>query len=252
MQHSPGWIRQFHKPTSPEHLPLLIFPHAGAGASAYRRFSKAFSDTFDVLVFQYPGRQDRAGEPAATSIEEMAAGAFTAFAQSNHNRGLPLTTFGHCMGALVSFEFAQLAEADGLDIGQLAISAAVAPCRAGQREPTPQEDEELLDYLAMLEGTNRDVIANPELMKMALPAIKNDHRATDSYAGGGNLRTAASIHAFRGADDPIITMGDLNAWRSHSDDVEITLFEGGHFYLNDNVDAIAELLRPRTQQRQTA
>lgn len=252
MQHNPGWVRQFHKPSSPEHLPLLIFPHAGAGASAYRTFSKAFSDDFEVIVFQYPGRQDRAREPAATSIPDMAAGAFAAFQQSNHNRGLPLTTFGHCMGALVSFEFTQLAEAEGSTVEQLAISAAVAPCRAGLGEPTPQEDEELLDYLAMLEGTSRDVIANPELMKMALPAIKNDHKATDSYAGGESLRTAGRIHALRGTDDPIITMQDLNAWRTHSDEVDITLFDGGHFYLNDNVDAIAELLRPHAQQRRTA
>ena len=45
-----GWIRQFHKPVAPQSLPLLVFPHAGAGASAYRDFSKSLSTTFDVIV----------------------------------------------------------------------------------------------------------------------------------------------------------------------------------------------------------
>lgn len=69
-----GWIRKFHKPSSTSALPLLIFPHAGTGASAYRTFSKALSANFDVIIFQYPGRQDRAKEPMATSIGELAAG----------------------------------------------------------------------------------------------------------------------------------------------------------------------------------
>jgi surfactin synthase thioesterase subunit len=49
-----GWVRQFHQPELPESLPLLLFPHAGAGASAYRAFSKLLSANFDVIVFQYP------------------------------------------------------------------------------------------------------------------------------------------------------------------------------------------------------
>ncbi|WP_330252225.1 alpha/beta fold hydrolase [Nocardia sp. NBC_00565] len=252
MQHRPRWIRQFHKPNSPDHRPLLIFPHAGAGASAYRAFSKAFSANYDVIVFQYPGRQDRAHEPALTSLPEVAAGAFDEFRDSIFNRGVPITTFGHSMGALVSFEFVQLAEAAGIDVRQLTISAAVAPCRAANRRPTPQEDEQLLDHLAMLEGTSRDVFTNLEVMRMALPVIKSDHRAADAYSGAENVKIAARIHAICGDSDPIVTMADLNGWRKHSDDVDVTMFEGGHFYLNDQVDAIAQLLTPSAQHGRTA
>lgn len=109
-----GWIRQFHKPESPDAPLLLIFPHAGAGASAYRTLSKASSANFNVLVFQYPGRQDRAGEPALPTLSDIAAGAFAEFQSSEHNRRVPIHTFGHSMGAVVSFEFARLAEVAGL------------------------------------------------------------------------------------------------------------------------------------------
>src|ERR1700743_2271472 len=80
-----GWIRQFHEPASPESVPLLVFPHAGAGASAYRDFSKVLSAKFRVIVFQYPGRQDRAAEAALGSLQEIAAGAFGDFDSSDHN-----------------------------------------------------------------------------------------------------------------------------------------------------------------------
>lgn len=93
-----GWIRQFHKPESPDAPLLLIFPHAGAGASAYRTLSKASAANFNVLVFQYPGRQDRAGEPALPTLSDIAAGAFAEFQSSEHNRRVPIHTFGHSMG----------------------------------------------------------------------------------------------------------------------------------------------------------
>ena len=252
MQHRPKWIRQFHQPDSPEHLPLVIFPHAGAGASTYRTFSKAFSKNYDVYVFQYPGRQDRAHEQALTSLPDIAAGAFAEFRTSPAHRGEPITTFGHSMGALVSFEFVRLAEAEGITVRQLTISAAVAPARAVDQPRAPKDDQELLDHLAMLEGISGDVFVNPEVMKMALPVIRNDHTASETYSCAETVKVAARIHALCGAQDPIVSMSDLHAWRKHGDDVDVTIFEGGHFYLNDHVDAIAELLAPNARYRRTA
>ncbi|MFI7671165.1 thioesterase II family protein [Nocardia sp. NPDC049526] len=245
MQH--GWIRKFHKPDSPDRLPLLIFPHAGAGASAYRTLSKAFSENFDVVVFQYPGRQDRAKEPALTSLPDIAAGAFTEFRLSEYNRGVPIIAFGHSMGALVSFEFVRLAAAAGIDVRQLTVSAAVAPSRAAYRKPTPEDDDELLDHLIKLEGINSDVLASREIMRMSLPAIKADHKAAEAYRCPETVRIGTRIHAIGGDRDPIVTMGDLHGWRQHSDDVEVTMFDGGHFYLHSHVDGIAELLAKQAQ-----
>lgn len=242
MQHKPGWIRKFHKPDSPERLPLLIFPHAGAGASAYRILSKAFSAHYDVIIFQYPGRQDRAGEPALTSLQDIAAGAFAEFRMSNYNRDVPIVAFGHSMGALVSFEFVRLALAAGVDVRQLTISAAVAPSRAEYRKPTPEDDDELLDHLIMLEGINSDVLASREIMRLSLPAIKADHKASETYRCPETVRVATRIHAIGGDRDPIVSMADLYGWQRHGDDVEVTMFEGGHFYLHNHVAAIAELL----------
>ncbi len=134
-----GWIRQFHNPDSPDQPLLLVFPHAGSGASAYRDFSKVLSRAFTVVVFQYPGRQDRAGEAPLLSLPEMAAGAFDEFSRSDHNRGVPIVTFGHSMGALIAFEFVRIAESSGLNVRRLNVSAAVAPCRVAAKPPHPSE-----------------------------------------------------------------------------------------------------------------
>jgi surfactin synthase thioesterase subunit len=237
-----GWIRQFHAPPSPDSLPLLVFPHAGAGASAYREFSKLLSAKFDVVVFQYPGRQDRAGEASLPSLSEIAAGAFGDFSTSVHNRGLPIVTFGHSMGALVAFEFVRLAEESGVDVRRLLVSAAVAPSNVAGKPPHPQDDEAILNHLAALEGTDTDVMANRALMRLALPVIKADYRAFDAYTCADDVKVAAPIHAMGGDQDPYITLGDLYGWGKHTEAVTVTMFDGGHFYLTSHIEAVTELL----------
>ena len=236
----------------PGSLPLLVFPHAGAGASAYREFSKVLSEKFSVIVFQYPGRQDRAAEALLGTLPEIAAGAFGEFSTSDHNRGVPIVTFGHSMGAMVAFEFVRIAEAQGIDVRQLNVSATVAPSHAAAKPSHPTDDEELLNHLLALEGTDSDVFANRELMRLTLPVVKADFKAFDAYSCAEDVKVAAPIHAMGGDQDPYVTLGDLYGWGKHTDTVKVTMFDGGHFYLNQHVEAISELLMPHAQCEQTA
>ncbi|OBB01451.1 thioesterase [Mycobacteriaceae bacterium 1482268.1] len=247
-----GWIRQFHKPEYPGSPPLLVFPHAGAGASAYRALSKELSKSFEVLVFQYPGRQDRATEPPLPSLAEIAEGAFAEFAASGYNRGVPLATFGHSMGGWVAFEFVRVAEAHNVNVRRLTVSASVAPCHASAKPPHPTDDEDILRYLGALEGTTSDVFGNRDLMRLALPVIKADYRACDAYERGEDVKVAAPIHAIGGDQDPIVTLGDLYGWRKHTDTIEVSMFDGGHFYLNAHTQALAALLASSSDCEQTA
>ncbi|AEV74833.1 putative thioesterase involved in non-ribosomal peptide biosynthesis [Mycolicibacterium rhodesiae NBB3] len=235
-------MRKFHNRESSDRPTLLLFPHAGAGASWYRQFSKVLSDDFEVIAFQYPGRQDRAGEPPLATLEDIAAGAFAEFVASEANNGSPITTLGHSMGALVSFEFARLAEAAGVKVRQLTVLAAVAPHRVAGKPPAPKDDQGLLAHLRWLGGTNADVIADPELVTMTFPVVKADHRAAQTYSCEPSARIAARIQVIGGDQDPIVSMADLHGWREHSDDVDVMIFEGGHFFLLDHVAAIRELL----------
>jgi surfactin synthase thioesterase subunit len=155
------------------------------------------------------------------------------------------------MGALVAFEFVRLAEARGIDVRHLNVSAAVAPSNAAAKPPHPQDDEEILNHLAALEGTDSDVIANRDLMRLTLPVIKGDYKAFDAYSCADDIKVAAPIHAMGGDQDPYITLGDLYGWGKHTDTVKVTVFDGGHFYLKAHIDAVAELLASSAHCEQT-
>jgi surfactin synthase thioesterase subunit len=210
------------------------------------------SKKLKVIIFQYPGRQDRAAEALLDSLPKIAAGAFGEFSTSEHNRGVPIVTFGHSMGAIVAFEFVRIAEAQGIDVRQLNVSATFAPYRTADALPHPKDDEELLNHLLALEGTANDVLASRDLMKLALPVVKADFQAFHAYACAEDIKVAAPIHAMAGDQDPYITLGDLYGWGKHTTDtVKVTMFEGGHFYLNQHIEALAELLTSCAQCEQT-
>lgn len=238
-----GWVRQFHRPADPAAPPLVLCPHAGTGASAYRAYSAEFSRHFDVVALQYPGRQDRMKEPAAASIEELGAGAFEEFARSEHHTGAPITVFGHSMGGIVAFEFARAAEAAGATVRLLAVSAVPAPSRIAEHPRHPRDDDAILDRLIALGGTDPKIAANRDLLRMALPVLKADYTAIDAYRCAPDVRLAAPIHAFGGDDDPIVFAGDLHGWREHTAaDLEVSLLPGGHFYLESRLGELGDAL----------
>ena len=237
-----GWLRQFHHPAVPQSPALLVFPHAGAGASLYRDFSKVLSATFDVVVVQYPGRQDRAAEAPSASLRELAVGAFEEFWTSDHNRGGPIGTFGHSMGAGVAFEFIRLAEPRNVDVRQLVASAAVAPWKAAAKRCLPTDDEGILDHLALVAGPPAEPAADRELMKLAVPVVKADYQACNRYSCAETVKVAAPIHVMGGDRDPVISLGDLYGWAKHTDAVQVTMFDGGHFYLSEHLGAVSTVL----------
>lgn len=243
MPKAPGWLRNFHNPSTGSSLPFVLFPHAGSGASGYRSFSKRLSADFDVAVVQYPGRQDRMAEPAAATMNELAAGAFAEFVESPWSRGGPVVVFGHSIGAIAAFEFARLLEAAGTEVGLLVASSSVAPALVAEYPPHPTEDEELLDRLSALHGTGADVLADRDIMRLTLPVLKADYQAFDCYRYSAETKVRAPIQVLGGADDEFVRIEQLRAWAGHSSGgISVSLFDGGHFYLHDHIDDVAELL----------
>ena len=243
MPNTPGWLRNFHKSTSGPRPPFVVFPHAGSGASGYRSLSKRLSAEFDVVLVQYPGRQDRAAVPAAATMNELAAGAFAEFAESEWAGRGPVVVFGHSIGAIAAFEFVRLAEAAGIDVDLLVASSSVAPALVADYPPHPTADEELLDRLDALHGTGADVLANRDIMRLTLPVLRADYQAFDRYRCDGDVTVRAPIQVLGGADDEFVTIAQLRAWAQHSErGSAVSLFDGGHFFLNENVDEVAELI----------
>jgi surfactin synthase thioesterase subunit len=229
------WLRHYH-PADPDAPLLVCFPHAGGSASFYFPASQALAPEIDVLAVQYPGRQDRSREPLIDNVPELADHVFEDFRQIAGG-GRPFAFFGHSMGATVAFETAlRLADAGLPAPARFFASARRAPSRTRPDQVHKRDDNGIIAQLRDLSGTDSRVLGNEEIMRMALPSIRNDYKAVETYRSDAGIRIDCPVTVLVGDTDPTTTLDEAEAWRDHTTrgDAEIQVFPGGgHFYLTD-------------------
>jgi surfactin synthase thioesterase subunit len=245
LRHKP-WIKRFNAEHSPalassEPTATVVFPHAGGAAAAYRKFAIALSACgADTFVVQYPRRADRLADPAPDTIVGLADEMIEA---ADWARLGPLRLFGHCLGALVGFEFARLAEERGIAVRELWASASQAPSTVAGSRPAPTTDDELLADMVDLGGTDARLLDDDDFLGLLLPAARADYLAFNRYSCDRSVRIGAEIHAVGGRDDHRVDAERLRQWQFHTTSTfTCTLFDGGHFYVDQQVTDVAELV----------
>jgi medium-chain acyl-[acyl-carrier-protein] hydrolase len=223
-------------------LNLFCFPYAGGGVQVFSRWQAAFPPGRRVQVYpaQYPGRASRLLEPPFEDCRALVE-ALAPFILPLTER--PFAFFGHSMGAIVAFELARLLrERHGREPVRLFVSGRRAPQVPTHERPTyGLPDAEFVGELRRLNGTPREVLEHPELMRLMLPIIRADLRLTQSYAYEPGPPLGYPLTVFGGADDPDVPREHLAAWCEHTTaPCTLRMFPGGHFFLNA---AAEELVR---------
>jgi surfactin synthase thioesterase subunit len=230
------WVRRFHP--APAGAPRLVcLPHAGGSASFFFPVSRALSPAIEVLCIQYPGRQDRRHEPCVGTIPELARQVFDVLRPWLDG---PVALFGHSMGATLGFEVARLMEAEaGRPPAHLFPSGRRAPSCYRHETVHLLDDEGLLADVKKLSGTNAAILGDPDMLRAALPAIRNDYRAAETYEYTPGPKLSCPVTVFTGDDDPKTTVDEARAWEQHTTGpFDIHVFSGGHFFLAQHQAAI--------------
>ncbi|MDT0265987.1 alpha/beta fold hydrolase [Streptomyces sp. DSM 44915] len=234
------WLQRFHpEPDAP--VRLVCLPHAGGSASYYHPLSAALRDTFDVLVVQYPGRQNRYTEPPLTSVAALADGVVEALTPWLDR---PLVIFGHSMGSLIGFEAARRLTAAGSPPRALVASGRRAPDRHRDGDIHRRDDAGVLAEMRRLGGTGTGLLEDPEIRALVLPAIRGDFQATETYRFTPGPPLPCPLLALVGDADPVAELAEVRDWARHtSADFRLRTFPGDHFYLADQFPAVADTVR---------
>ncbi|GIF09460.1 thioesterase II family protein [Actinoplanes siamensis] len=240
----PRWFRRFH-PGPHTGVTLVCLPHAGGSASFFHPVSAALAGSVDVVAVQYPGRQDRHGEPQVSSVAALAeavAGQVAALGPQ------PVALFGHSMGALVGYETAILLERAGHPLTHLFASGRRAPSRGRTEAVHRLTDDGLIAHVRQLDADTgvADALEDPDVRAMALPALRADYRAVETYPVTPGTPLRCPITVFTGRDDPVVSAAEAAAWDGHTlGGFACLTYPGGHFFVATHRAAVLAEIRRR-------
>ena len=241
------WIRRFHRSPSAK-ARLMVLPHAGGAASYFFPMSRDLAPDVEVLSVQYPGRQDRRAEPLMETVADLADAIADLITDTADPGDPPLALFGHSMGASVGFEVAVRLRAAGIRPACLIASGRRAPSAFRDERVHERDDDGVLDEVRELNRVDRTVIGDDEILRMALPAIRADYRAIETYACPAGRRVRCPVTVLIGDQDPKVTPEEAGNWGEHTEGgLRLAVFPGGHFFLARQQSAVnAELQRELT------
>ncbi|MBF6210426.1 thioesterase [Nocardia puris] len=240
-----GWLRTLRTDPDPRHY-LVCFPPGGGSAGAYRALVRAIGPGAEVLAVQYPGRQDRLGEPQVPDLHRMAD---AIAAELLTRRRTPLALFGHSMGATLAYETAQRLTRGGQPVAALFVSGRPTPDYAEPGRLHLGPDDALITELERLATDPSSVAilrADPSLADLVLPAVRADYQAVETYTHRSDDPLPCDIAALVSTEDPTTTPEQADRWGEFTRGAfERATFPGGHFYLDDHVEKVAAFVTAR-------
>lgn len=223
-----------HRPKPKAKLRLFCFPYAGGGTGIFHGWSDRLPWEIEIHVARLPGREARLNDPPFNRISTLVAAIATAFDSAPDK---PFATFGHSMGAVISFELARRLRSDyGLEPQQMIVSGCRAPQLGLTKERIYDLPElEFIEKLSSLNGTPRGVLEHPEMMQLLLPMLRADFEAVQTYSHAPEQPFDCPITALGGLKDNEVAQADLEAWREHTrGEFKVRMLPGDHFFLHSS------------------
>ncbi|MCX2953673.1 thioesterase II family protein [Lentzea sp. NEAU-D7] len=223
---------------------LFCFPHAGASAAVYAGWRTAGNGDPAICPVQLPGRAARGRETPHHDPEALADDVISGL-------GAELTgdyaLFGHSVGALVAYLVARrIVERGGQPPRHLFVSGRPAPQLPNtRRELRALPTDDLVGELRALGGLPDVLLKERSLLELFLPLLRADMSVNETYRHVPGPPLPIPLTVFGGTDDPRAEHAELAAWQELSADSALVTYPGGHFYLEDRVPEMLEVVRGR-------
>lgn len=234
----PTFVRQ-RMERVPE-LRLFCLPCAGGSAAAFRPWSRVITSSIQVCPLELPGHGSRIKEPPTTSMPELVGELVETL---DPFLDAPFALLGHSMGSAIAWHLARALEHRGGPVPRRLIVMGFRPLHFRRPQPLLHrlDDQGLTEALRAFGGTPQEVLEQPQLMSLMLPAIRADFELIETLATPTDLPLACGLSAYMGSTDREVSFDQMEQWRQYtSADFQLRIYPGGHFFPWSQLDPLVE------------
>ncbi|WP_353853824.1 alpha/beta fold hydrolase [Bacillus sp. Bos-x628] len=222
----------------PECIQLICFPFAGGYSASYRPLFEQLRGTAEVTAAEPPGHGTNL-MPLESSIDRLA----DLYKEGLKNRlNRPFILFGHSMGGLVVYRLTQKLEKEGIYPAAVVISA-IQPPQTKRQLLTHLSDEVFVQHIADMGGIPKELLENKPMMDYFTPSLRADYQALETFQHTDKTIIESPVYLLNGREDDQC-MKDANGWLKWAKTtIKRTDFNGGHMYINTELQPFAERMR---------
>ncbi|MGY4689616.1 thioesterase II family protein [Salibacterium sp. K-3] len=226
---------------------LFCLPYAGGSAeSIYFSWKTQLQKCVEVVPIELPGRGKRIKESLIKSVDEMVDDIIRSI-KDRINETDSYAIFGHSMGGLLAYELVRRLHTMNLKIpDEVIISGFQPPEYKVMGDYGSLSMEEFSEKIRMSGNVPSIIFENKKMYDIFMPIIHTDYQMFFSYSYKPHDDDAiikSDLYAFTGIDDYQVYQR-RNDWAYYtSGKFQSVVFEGGHFYINNNQQQVISNIR---------
>ncbi|MFH8350200.1 thioesterase II family protein [Streptomyces sp. NPDC018045] len=214
---------------------LYVFPPGGSGAAAVRGFADTAPPDLRIVAVRLPGREKLAHLEPLRDIDVIAADLCLQIESDSAGRPPPLL-YGHCAGAIIAYEVCGVLPVEA--VTALVVSAHEAPDRIPVSMAWTWPDDAFLRRVADDGYLPAEVMDDPELRELVLPALRADYEAIETHVSS-LPRLDCPVLALLGEQDEAVAAEDVAAWQQCTTaPFALVRVSGGHNLIDDGPGAV--------------
>jgi medium-chain acyl-[acyl-carrier-protein] hydrolase len=211
---------------------LFCFPYAGGSPYLFMDWKADLLPEVQLAALQAPGHGSRLTDPAHHSADEILCEIIPVFSRIGDRR---FAFYGHSLGAIIAFELARRLRKAGLPQPCHLFVGAARPPQLGPTLPglhRLEEHEFLEGVQTRYGGIPAEILSNPEVLSIFLPALRADFTVYETYKYQPEPPLACPISAFAGMQDLHVPVELMADWEAHTTaGFNLRGLRGDHFFL---------------------
>lgn len=222
-------------------MKAILLHHAGGDKYAFRNVRDRLLPEITSIACELPGRSDRISEPF---IKNMSEAANDIYEQLQNELSGQYCIIGNSMGAVIGFLLAHRLQQENKPLPEHLFLASRLSPDAYRNEPdfTSVSSDDFWKIVQRYDGVPEQLLAHKELKEFYEPILRADfemlYHFNQTFSDVKPINIPATILCGNN-DTRNITPEKAEGWRKYfSADFEIKSFEGGHFFLYENDEAV--------------